>query len=424
MRILLVTDSFPPNCGGSGWSTYELARGLRQRGHEIWIVRPRPGHPPHETGRYDGFDVHEIGSPAPGVPFVRNYVKNERLWRDLTHALIDRIRAHRIEIVHGQHVLSSVPAIAAGAATRIPALATVRDYWPLCYWADLILDPEAAGLCPSCTAGHMTRCLRPHAGALWPATLPAIPYMRANLRAKRRGLADASAVIAVSSTIADDLTARAPELRATRIERIPNPVDIAAIRAMADARPRPMAEPYVLYSGKLEINKGADLLIPAVAAAHLACPLVVVGDGKLRDRVEAQARDAGVDARLRGWLPREEALGWVRHATALVFPSRGPESLSRVLLEAGALGVPMAAMDTGGTRDIIQHDRTGLLSTAAEALGADLARLVADRGRAARLGEAARAHVEATFDARAVIARIEALYRELAGDRQNGASRG
>ncbi len=195
VRILLVTDSFPPNCGGSGWSTYELARGLRERGHEISIVRPRPGHPPHGTGSYDGFDVDEIGATAPGVPFIRNYFKNERLWRQLEHALVDRIRAHRIDIVHGQHVLSSLPAIAAGHTTRIPSVATVRDYWPLCYWADLILDPDATALCPSCTAGHMTRCLRPHAGALWPLTLPAIPYMRANLtreatRAGRRQRGD------------------------------------------------------------------------------------------------------------------------------------------------------------------------------------------------------------------------------------------
>jgi len=303
-------------------------------------------------------------------------------------------------------------------------VATVRDYWPLCYWADLILDPDATALCPSCTAGHMTRCLRPHAGAVWPLTLPAIPYMRANLNAKRRGLADAGAVIAVSSTIADDLAARAPELAATRLERIPNPVDIAAIRAMGDANPRPLAEPYVLYSGKLEINKGADLLIPAAVAARLTCPLVVVGDGKLRGRVAGQARDAGLDVRMLGWLPRNEALGWVRHATALVFPSRGPESLSRVLLEAAALGVPIAAMDTGGTGDIVEHERTGLLSASADALGADLARLVADRSLAGRLADAARLHVERRFDSRAVIAKVEALYLELAGLRQKEASGG
>ena len=112
----------------------------------------------------------------------------------------------------------------------------------------------------------------------------------------------------------------------------------------------------------------------------------------------------------------------MRHATALVFPSRGPESLSRVLLEAGALGVPMAAMDTGGTGDIVEHERTGLLSASAEALGADVARLMADRSLAARLADAGRQHVERTFDSRAVIAKVEALYVELAACRYKDAS--
>ena len=47
----------------------------------------------------------------------------------------------------------------------------------------------------------------------------------------------------------------------------------------------------------------------------------------------------------------------------LIFTSRGPESLSRVLIEASALGVPIAAMNTGGTPDIVTHGETGLLST-------------------------------------------------------------
>jgi glycosyltransferase involved in cell wall biosynthesis len=99
-----------------------------------------------------------------------------------------------------------------------------------------------------------------------------------------------------------------------------------------------------------------------------------------------------------------------------VFPSQGPESLSRVLLEASALGVPIAAMDTGGTRDIILPGRTGLLSDSAAGLGEDVARLVADRALARRLGDAARAHVEATFSADRVVQRVETIYREVAAE--------
>ena len=413
LRVLIVTDSFPPNCGGSGWSTFELARGLRARGHAVDVVQPKPGRPGRSERRYDDFVVDEIGATAPGVPYVRNYFKNERLWRQLASVLDARLAARTYDIVHAQHVLTTVPAIRAARARHVPVVATVRDYWPVCYWSDLIIDPASDSLCPECTAGNMSRCVRPRAGAAWPLALPMIPYMRANLTRKRTTLAKADAVIAVSSVIAADLRARAPELSGARLEHIPNPVDLSAIDRDGVSAAAASHEPYLLYCGKLEVNKGADLLVRVVREAGCRLPLVVVGEGRLRQSLEAEAREAGIDLRVLGWLPREEALGWLRHASALVFPSRGPESLSRVLLEAGALGVPIAAMNTGGTADIIRNGETGLLSATANTLASDVARLLNDRALAGTLGAAAREYVHKTFDARQVIGRIETLYREL-----------
>ena len=100
-------------------------------------------------------------------------------------------------------------------------------------------------------------------------------------------------------------------------------------------------------------------------------------------------------------------------ASMLIFPSRGPESLSRVLLEASALGIPIAAMDTGGTRDIIDHEATGLLSTTPEGLAADVRRLRQVAALRQRLGDAARRKMEREFDAAAVVARVETLYEDL-----------
>lgn len=414
MRILLVTDSFPPNCGGSGWSTYELARGLRARGHDIALVQPRPRQRADATREFDGFIVEEVASPAARVPFVRNYFKNERLWARLAGRLAARLAAAPVDVVHAQHVLTIVPAIVAARASATPVVATIRDYWPVCYWSDLIRDFAAEALCPECTAGNMRRCLRGRAGPVGVAAWPLIPYMRGNLRRKRTGLAQADAVIAVSSAIFDDLRARAPELGATRMLQIPNPLDIEELRARAGDRPAPLTTPYALFAGKLEPNKGAGLLADVAARAGLRMPLVVVGDGRLRGELERRAgRDPAIDLRVQGWLARDEVLAWMRHAALLVFPSKGPESLSRVLLEAAALGVPMAAMSTGGTRDIVIHGVTGLLSEDADGLARDVARLQADRDLARRLAGAARAHVEAVFDAGAVLSRIEALYEEL-----------
>jgi glycosyltransferase involved in cell wall biosynthesis len=107
-------------------------------------------------------------------------------------------------------------------------------------------------------------------------------------------------------------------------------------------------------------------------------------------------------------------------ATLLAFPSRGPESLSRVLIESAALGVPIAAMHTGGTADIVEHEVTGLLSRDAGGLARDVARLAGNPALAAALGGAARAHAEREFDAPRVIARIEALYEDVVARRGRG----
>ena len=414
MRVLIATDVFPPVCGGSGWSTYELARGLRARGHEITVVRPRiDPRPEGEAGTFDGFCPLEFRAWAPHAPYLRNYFKNERLYPRLTRFLRALIRDRNIDIVHGQHRLTGPPSISAGRAEGVPVVCTIRDYWPVCYWSDLIRGPRDEQLCPACTPAMMTRCIRPRAGAAWPLAMPMIPYMRGNLRNKQRTLARAGAIVAVGSAIARDMRLRSAGLAADRVVTIPNPVDVAAIRAEADRRSAPLAAPYALYVGKLEPNKGVSKLLYATATAQLDVPLVIVGDGSERSRLERAARTARHEVHFMGWLPRPDVLGWMRHATLLVFPSYGPESLSRVLLEAAALGRPIAAMETGGTGDIVIHEQTGLLSHSTDELGRHVASLLGDAELRQRLGDAARQHVQRTFDTPVVVAQVEALYERL-----------
>jgi glycosyltransferase involved in cell wall biosynthesis len=413
MRVLITTDSFPPGCGGSGWSTYELARGLGANGHEVTIVHLRAGARGTRQRSYEGLPVAERGVFAPSLPFVRNYFKNERSCRRLVPILYRTIAEGRFDVVHAQHVLSSPPSIAAARAAKVPVVCTVRDYWPVCYWSDLIHDPRIAALCPACGGAAMRRCIRPRAGAAWPLALPMVPYMAANLRRKRAALAGAGAVIAVSSVLARDLRIRAPELANTRIETIPNPVDLDLITG-APRREHPLGgRPYAIYAGKLARNKGTSFLIPAIGRARLPWPLVVVGDGPQRAQIAREAAACGHEVRLLGWLERMETLNWLAHASLVIFPSHGPESLSRVLLESSALGRPIAAMDTGGTRDIIVDGQTGLLAADLEGFVSAIGRLVADRPFADALGTRAAAFVRDRFDARRVAARVEALYREL-----------
>jgi glycogen(starch) synthase len=419
MKILLATDSFPPICGGSGWSTFELARGLRARGHDLIIVQPRPTTPSGTREiAIDGFRVIEFGASAPALPYVRNYFKNERLYARLGEFLAALVRSEKVDLAHGQHVLTCLPVVQAARRAGIPAVCTVRDYWPVCYWSDLIHTREGLDLCPGCSAAMMTRCIQPRAGMLWPLAVPMIPYMRANLFRKRSGLAGADAVIAVSSSIAVDLRARAPELATTRMEVIPNAVNVADLRARVTGAPRPLPGPYVLYVGKLAPNKGTSYLVPIVERAELDWPLVVAGDGPERAGIADAAARSGRDIRLMGWLDQDALASWLGHAAILLFPSRGPESLSRVLIEASALGVPIAAMNTGGTPDIVTDEESGLLSDTPDELAVDLRRLRDDGVLRRRLGETARDRIEAKFDSSVVLERVNRLYHDLVAKRR------
>ena len=153
--------------------------------------------------------------------------------------------------------------------------------------------------------------------------------------------------------------------------------------------------------------------MPALKAAGIKWPLVVVGDGPMQGRLESEGRALDLEVRELGWLSRQEVWTWMRHAALLAFPSYGPESLSRVLIEAAALGVPIAAMDTGGTRDILHAGTTGLLSSDPTGFARDLARLAADERLRASIGAAARADVRVRFAAPSVVERVEQVYRSL-----------
>ncbi len=407
LRVLLVTDSFPPEAGGSGWSTFALARQLRARGHSVAVVQAKPGGEDdvRETA-YDDLPVTQFCRRVPNVPVVRNVLKNERLWSALSRYLTARLASAPADIVHAQHVMTTVPAVRAGRRAGVPVVATVRDYWPVCYWSDLIVSPSATALCPACSVSGMRACIPPRAGALGKGAWSLIPYMRRNLATKRRELAHADAVIAVSTTIARDLRRRAPELGNTRLETIPNPVDMSELEPAVAAS----AAPHVLYAGKLAVNKGVQFLLPALDAAGIRWPLVVIGDGPLRASLEHEARQRGRTVQWLGWRDRTEVLAAMRAATLLAFPSYGPESLSRVLIEASALGLPISAMDTGGTGDVIQHEKTGLLSATPDDFARDLKRLAGDATLRARLGAAGAAHARAHFEASLVGERVEALY--------------
>lgn len=388
MKILLVSEVYPPRAGGAGWSTRALALGLREAGHQVSVLTTSPGP-----------DVLD------GLPVQRLSVDGRRRF-SVPRGFARHLPEHDDAILHAQHSLAAHACLSGERAAR--TVVTVRDHWPVCFWSTRI---SRGALCPACGILPMTRCVQGRVPVPAPFSWAAVPYMRWDLAAKQRALAGAGATLAVSEAIGSELRAAG----IPRVEVIPNIVDPEEVRAVATAAPSfALPEQFLLFVGKLEENKGVRFLVPAVAAARTGLPLVVLGQGALARDLVREAAAAGLPLILPGWADREDVLRTMARATALVFPSLWPEPLSRVLLEALPLGTPVAAMDTGGTGEVLEPGESGLLVSSAADLGAAVRRLVADDALRARISEAARQRAEA-YSPKALIPRYEAVYRRLAG---------
>ena len=174
-------------------------------------------------------------------------------------------------------------------------------------------------------------------------------------------------VVCASTALAE----AASELGARNVRVIPSGVRIPE-RVGEEADP-----PYVLFAGRLSPEKGVTELVEA-ATGH---PLVVAGDGPLRDRVPGAL----------GLLPRPELEPLYERAAVVACPSYR-EGFGVVCAEAMAHGKPVVASRVGGLIDLVLDGETGLLVDPGdiEGLRAALERLLGDRELRRTLGEAGR----------------------------------
>jgi glycogen synthase len=386
MKILIATEIYPPRAGGAGWSTRALSMALRAAGHDVTVFTTSPG--PEDS---DGLRVRRLRAPG-----------RKRL--TVPRVFAREVQQAEVDAIHAQHSLSAIGCLAGERAHRV--VVTVRDHWPVCFWSTRI---SRGALCPQCGLVPMSRCVDGRVPAPRPLSFAAIPYMWTDLVQKRAALARAGANLAVSEAIAGELRAAG----IPRVEVLPNMVDAEeAGRIAATAPDVHLPGRFLLFVGKLEENKGVLSLVPAVAASRTGLPLVVLGEGSLAHALKLEAVSAGVELHLRGWAHRDDVLRTMARAEAVVFPSLWPEPLSRVLLEALALGTPVAAMDTGGTREILGDEQGGIIVADVAGLADALARIAGDPGRRAHLVEAARERAK-VFSPAALVPRYEAVYRRL-----------
>lgn len=175
------------------------------------------------------------------------------------------------------------------------------------------------------------------------------------------------AITAVSSGVADDL-ARTIGLSRNRIEVIYNPVVTASMLVQANApvdHPwvRVGQPPLVLAAGRLTPQKDFPTLIQAFAKVRMQreCRLVILGEGELRESLQALIHRLGLDESVQMPGFSENPFAWMRRASVFVLSSAW-EGLPNVLIQAMACGTRVVSTDCpSGPQEILEGGRWGPL---------------------------------------------------------------
>jgi sugar transferase (PEP-CTERM/EpsH1 system associated) len=211
-------------------------------------------------------------------------------------------------------------------------------------------------------------------------------------------------------------------LRPERVRIVPNGVDATRFKPLLQ---RDRAREQCGY-GPTDVVFGAvGRLVPvkdhatlleafhAVSARHPDSRLLVVGDGSERPALEEQVRRRGIADRVRLVGHRDDVAQWLGIMDVLVHPSL-MEGMSNAVLEAMAVALPVVATAVGGTPEIVEHNRTGLLvpPSTPSALTDAMRSYCASAATRMTHGAAGRARVEAYYPLTKMIAGYSEIYRE------------
>lgn len=236
----------------------------------------------------------------------------------------------------------------------------------------------------------------------------------------------ADRVITVSGVLADEVKQQyqVPDwkLRSVRngvhCERFDVSVDPGEMKRRFSIGPM---DPTILFVGRLDYQKGPDLLIEAIPSAlrnRGDAKFIIVGDGHLRWDLERRAHQLGVMHAIR-FLGAMSSNGngdlarVFRSCDAVCVPSRN-EPFGIVILEAWASGKPVIATHNGGPREIIQHDRNGyLVYDNPDSIAWGINQIFNNFAHARWMGEQGRVTAAYGYSWDLVAHQTEGIYREL-----------
>jgi glycosyltransferase involved in cell wall biosynthesis len=208
---------------------------------------------------------------------------------------------------------------------------------------------------------------------------------------------------------------------AARVTTIYNGIDLDSVTFHSRETGRGGREVVLCVGQIVPRKRQADAVraFAILAADRPAAILRIVGpafDHSYHRELVALSAELNVSDRVEFLGERSDVPELMRDADALILCSE-QEAFGWVILEAMAAGLPVAASDAEGPKEIIDDGETGFLIPVGDVAGyvQALRRILDDRGQAARMAARARTMVEGRFQARTMVAELAALYRRLAG---------
>lgn len=403
MRVLLLSQFYPPAVGGEERHVRNLGRALAQRGHHVSVgTLMQAGSADSEL---DGaVRVYRLRGTLQRLSTL--HTDSERRHAppfpdpELTFALKRLIAQERPDVVHAHNWIyaSFLPLKALGSARLV---VTLHDYGLLCAKKNFM--HLGTHLCDGPRLAKCLPCAAAHYGAA-KAVATTLGNWASSFVARRV----VDRFIAVSHAVARHtglVDGHVP------YEVIPNfvPDDVGVLGAEDPCLRELPKDEFILFVGDMMRLKGIDVLLKAYASLNQAPLLVLIGR-RLADTPTEFPQNVRVFS---NWPHSAIMHAWHRSLFG-VLPSVGPEACATVIMEAMASGKAIVATDVGGMPDLVDHGKTGLLVPPADpqALAGAMQALMNDRASLTRMESRSLARVE-RLKAGAVVTRIEQVYQDV-----------
>ncbi|MBV8932580.1 MAG: glycosyltransferase, partial [Kutzneria sp.] len=381
LRVVIGTETFPPDINGASHFAYRLARGLVARGHQVHVIAPAVQGTP-VTEDMDGVTVHRMRSYR--TPFHANF-RLATPWQS-TRALRPLLAELEPDVIHVQsHFLITRSLIGLAVGQGIPLVAT-NHFMP-----ENLFDHV-----------RVPSWLR-----RWAARLAWWDLIRLFSKARMITAPTPRAVqLLIDSGLARPALAISCGLDIERYQRRKAATD-PAVRT-------------VLFVGRLDEEKRVHELLKALPLipAKLNVHADIVGDGSRRAALEELADRLGVRdrVRFRGFVPEDELLDAYAGCDVFCMPCIA-ELQSLATMEAMAAGKPVVAADAMALPHLARPGRNGWLYPPGNVpvLAARLTQVLSDDAARARMGQESR-EIISVHGVDRTLATFESVYRDAMGE--------